>query len=688
MVLKKTSPYIKIGIILISIIIVGVFHYQLSKTYSNKYTHTLDVIKQLQQNKINLQKINTLSELIETGNNKYKKEILSTADIIDYSFSILLNVGKFSDNETKIYYNNQNALEEQKNKTLKKAWNKYHNSLIQLSNNNDEVLSSILKNHYSSFYSKQNSTIFFYTEEYNSYKNIFNLINIIATLLYISISILLFFFIRKNFINPIKSIETIIDDISEGTDIKEHSVHEYYNAIITSLNKLESKTKERYNFANQLINGNLEVNFKSFNKKNLLEASLVQLKQKLKENIKESAKRIEEEKERQWFAEGQAKFNNLLRESSESVNLLASNSVKNIVKFFDAAQGGFFILKDDGEKALELIASFAYDRIKSLNKIIPVGEGLIGMCAHEGNTIWVNNVPDDYMDIESGLGEAPPTNILIVPLKNNNNILGVIEIASFTEFKKNEVIFIETIAENIASTLETTKITDKTAKLLEDSQKQSQELAIRDAEMSEKIAELRELQKQTSKSKTEMTSLILAVDKVLFKLEISLSGKISFANKILTNKLKYDIKGKKISEIVSNTDIEELVKKVEKDTSVQCNLNIRTKDNKTIKTQAFFSPIKNERGRISKILILANDISNVYNLEKDNLLLTTEVETQKTHLLNINEEKEQYINKYKSETEVKVNELNKLLKKEKIVLKKHETKIDKKYYKWLASFNS
>jgi methyl-accepting chemotaxis protein len=292
------------------------------------------------------------------------------------------------------------------------------------------------------------------------------------------------------------------------------------------------------------------------------------------------------------------------------------------------------------------------------------------------------------MDIESGLGDAPPTNILIVPLKNDNNVLGVIEIASFSEFNKNEVIFIETIAENIASTLETTKITDKTSKLLEESQKQSLELAMRDTEMSEKIEELKELQKQTSKSETEMTSLILAVDKVLYKLEISLSGKIYFANKLLTNKLNYDSKGKKISEIVSNTNIEEIIKKTEKNISVPCNLNFLTKDNKTIKTQSIFSPIKNERGRISKILILANDISKIYNLEKENTLLTSEIEQQQLHLLNFNEEKEQNISKYKTEKENTINKLEKHLKKEKLILEKFETSIDKKYSKWLSSFNS
>jgi len=692
MVLKKSSPYIKIGIILLSIVFVGILHFWLSNNYANKLAHTSNITKLLKQNKIQLQKINLLSDLLETGNNINNKEILSTADIIDYSFSILINGGEFSDDENKFHYNKPNSIEEQNLKGLRKIWNKYHTSLIQLSKNNtDDVLLNILKTHYSTLFSKQNSVIKFYSKEYKNYKLSSILINIISTIFYVLISIILFFFIRNNFIKPIKHIEIAIDNISEGKEIKTSSKYEYYNAIMLSISKMETKTRDRYNFANQLVNNDLDVNFKSYNKNNLLEYSLVQLKNKLKENIEESARRIEEEKQRQWFADGQAKFNDILRESSDSINLLASTSLKNIVKFFNAAQGGFFIIKEEEDtKLLELSASFAYDRMKSLSKKVPIGEGLVGMCALEGNTIWINNVPDDYMDIESGLGEAPPTNILIVPLKNDNNILGVIEIASFNEFKKNEVLFIETIAENIASTLETTKITDKTSMLLEESQKQSLELAMRDAEMSEKITELRELQKQTSKSETEMTSLILAVDKVLFKIELSLTGKVNFANKLLTQKLNYDIKGTKLFEITkdkNNSLISEAIKKVENNETVQIELNLLNSNKKSIKTQAIFSPIKNEKGRVSKVLVLANDTSDISELKNENTLLTTELEKQQLHLLNINEEKENNIKEYKEEAENTKKELQKLIEKEQIIKDKHQKEIDKKYQKWISSFN-
>jgi len=695
MVLKKTSSFVNLGIILASIIIVGLLHFWFSNNYAQKLEQTSNSIKLLNQNKIQLQKTNILFELLGTNNNKFQKEILSSADIIDYSLSIIINGGKISKLGGNINFNIPNSSELQKLKALRKIWNEYHSALIQFSKNNDDNISlNIIKTKYKTLLAKQNSTIKFYSEEYKKYKINSNIINIVSFLFYLFISVILFIFINNNFIKPIESLEKVINNINENKPIKTQSKNNYYTTIRSDLNKLQLKIQERYKFVNHLVSGNYDVGFSKYNKNDLLENSLIQLRNKLKENIEQNAKRLEEEKLRQWFSEGQAKFNDILREASDTINLLAETSLKNMVKFLNAAQGGFFILKDkDGIKTLELTSSFAYDRIKALSKTIPIGEGLIGMCALEKNTIWINNVPDDYMEVESGLGEAPPTNILIVPLKTEDNILGVIEIASFNEFNKNEVVFIENIAEDIASTLETTKITDKTSILLEESQKQSEELAMRDAEMSEKIAQLRELQKQTSKSETEMTSLIFAVDKVLFKLELSLTGKISSANRLFLSTLDYndsDIKGKNIIEIVKNQDktvIKETISKVSSNESIQMKLKFTSKNNEQVKVNSIFSPIKNEKGKIVKILVLAENINTIENLEKHNSLLITELEEQQQHLLNLNNETQDNINEYIIKAEESELNLKKHIEKENKLKEKFETKLDKKYNNWLNDFS-
>lgn len=697
MVIKKTSSFVNLGIILTSIVVVGLLHFLLLNNYAKKLEYTSNVIKLLNQNKIQLQKTNILFELLESSNNKFQKEVLSSADITEYSFSILISGGKLSGlGGSSIIFMRPNSSELQKLKSLRKIWNEYHSALIQfLKNYDDGVSINIIKTKYKNLQAKQNSTIKFYSNEYEKYKLRSNITNLVSVLFYIFISVILFVFIKNKFLKPIDSLGKAIENITENKPAKELSENSYYKNVLLSLNDLHLKIQERYIFVDQLVKNNYEVDLKQRDKNDLLENSLIQLRNKLKENIEQNAKRLEEEKLRQWFSEGQAKFNDILRESSDTINLLAEASLKNIVKFFNAAQGGFFIIKDaDNKKTLELTSSFAYDRIKALNKTIPIGEGLIGMCALEKNTIWINNVPDDYMDIESGLGEAPPTNILIVPLKTEDNILGVIEIASFNEFNKNEVVFIENIAEDIASTLETTKITDKTSVLLEESQKQSEELARRDAEMSEKIAELKELQKQTSKSETEMTSLILAVDKVLFKLELSLTGKISTANKLFLNTLNYsidDVRGKNFQDIANSKNdsiIKESIQKVRNNESIQVKLNFISKNGDIIKVNSIFSPIKDEKGKTNKVLILAENINVIEDLSKHNSLLITELEEQRQHLLNINTEAQDNIDQFVIKAEKSEEELKKHIDKENKLKEKFETSIDKKYSSWLNSFNS
>jgi GAF domain-containing protein len=106
-----------------------------------------------------------------------------------------------------------------------------------------------------------------------------------------------------------------------------------------------------------------------------------------------------------------------------------------------------------GEKEIYLVASYAYDRVKHLQKTIQVGEGLVGRCVQEGNTIFLTDIPEDYIRIKSGLGEDNPRCLLIVPLRFNEEITGVIEIATLEIFEDFQIDFIERIGTSIASSI-------------------------------------------------------------------------------------------------------------------------------------------------------------------------------------------------------------------------------------------
>ena len=104
---------------------------------------------------------------------------------------------------------------------------------------------------------------------------------------------------------------------------------------------------------------------------------------------------------------------------------------------------------------IELVASYAYDRKKHLEKTIMPGEGLIGRCIQEGDTIFLTDIPKDYIRIKSGLGQDDPKSLLIVPLKLNENVIGVIEVASLEIFKNFQIEFIERIGNSMASSIAT-----------------------------------------------------------------------------------------------------------------------------------------------------------------------------------------------------------------------------------------
>lgn len=695
MFLKKSSPILKISIFLSFIIIVSVVHFILFNNLEHKDKTIYNTIKLLERNDILLKEIVFFSEKFTINEDiKNIEPLLNSISQYDYSISILINGGIVSEFETKTNIPKPKNTSLQKLIELERLWVDFKNEINKLIATKEDYSSQsfdIIQNSSLLLQSQNESIIKFRLNNQKRLSKYVNILHIIAIIIYVFVILSIFLFIKNTFFKSIDNLGIIIDDLTIGKtkiDFNFESNKEFSH-VYSKLTKLNYKIEEISDFVNHLVSDNYEIKFKDYNKKDALVLSLVKLRDKLKENIELNKKRQNEEKLRQWFADGQAKFNDILRESSSGMKSLAEASLINLVKFFDAAQGGFFILNEDiTPPILELTSSFAYDRIKSLTKTIQLGDGLVGMCALEKNTIWLNNVPDGYMEIESGLGEAHPTNIIIIPVKTEDNLLGVIEIASFNKFNKNEVRFIENIAEDIASTLETTKITDRTSDLLEESQKKSDELAVRDSEMSEKIDELREAQKETIRSETEMTGLIHAVDQVLFKIELSTTGRIISANnlflKIFDFRIK-ELKNRNFFELIEDNiqASEEILNKLKNNESVQTTITLSSKQNKKIKILSLFSAIKNETDQIVRILFLGDNISYREELEKKNETLLTELQYKSKLISEKEKELVKNINELSQLSGNKSGDLKKFIARENTIKQNFETDIDKKYFKWI-----
>ena len=128
-----------------------------------------------------------------------------------------------------------------------------------------------------------------------------------------------------------------------------------------------------------------------------------------------------------------------------------------------------------------------------------MGEGILGQTFLEKETTYLTNLPEDYIRITSGLGDANPKSILIVPLKVDTQVYGMIELASFNAYLPHEIAFVEKLGESIASTLASVRAAQKNRQLIQQFQQQTEEMRAQEEEMRQNMEELQATQEEISR---------------------------------------------------------------------------------------------------------------------------------------------------------------------------------------------
>ncbi len=303
--------------------------------------------------------------------------------------------------------------------------------------------------------------------------------------------------------------------------------------ISTNFNNFVTSLRAKIRFASKLESGQTDVSLTPLSEEDTLAIALLDMEKSLQKAAEEDKKYKADEQKRAWANEGFARFGEILRMQTDNLATLSDEIIKNIVKYLDANQGGIFLYNDEDkfDVHLELISAFAYDRKKYQTKRCELGEGLIGACAQEKQTIFVTDIPEDYIEITSGLGDAPPRSLLIVPLLNEDSIFGILEMASFNIFQPHEIEFIERLAQSIATTFASVKININTTRLLEQSKKQAEEMAQQEEEMRQNLEELQSTQEESARREAEINSLINAVDASALVIQTDMEGRIIEVNK-------------------------------------------------------------------------------------------------------------------------------------------------------------
>lgn len=119
-----------------------------------------------------------------------------------------------------------------------------------------------------------------------------------------------------------------------------------------------------------------------------------------------------------------------------------------ICKQLEAGQGAYYTATErEGKRRVELTDGYALSVTETSSIGFDFGEGLIGQAANEGRTLYVDDIPEGYIKIVSGLGSASPRYLLIVPVKDNSTVTGVVELASFKPFEEDQRRFVEEASE-------------------------------------------------------------------------------------------------------------------------------------------------------------------------------------------------------------------------------------------------
>ena len=436
---------------------------------------------------------------------------------------------------------------------------------------------------------------------------------IILALIVVVLGIITALIITRTITVPVSYMKETVLRLSNGNlpeDDNRAFSNDEIGEMALALDKLVAGLKSTSGFAENIGKGNYTASFAPLSEEDVLGNSLIEMRN----NLQSVA---EKDKRRNWATEGLARFGEILRKHNDNIGTLSDTILSNLVKYVGANQGGLYLVNDENnqEPHLEMAACYAWDKKKYVDQKVYAGDGLTGQAWLEKQTIYLTDVPEDYISITSGLGEANPTCILIVPLKVNDEVYGLIEIASFDTFEDYQIEFIEKIAESIASTLSSVKINEKTQRLLEDSQQLTEQMRAQEEEMRQNMEELQATQEEMERSQQDRKEKEHIINSTNIMVELSEGFKINLVNATTTQTLGYredELRNMQFQNLVLSADtLAEARRMVDDGHSWSGVLRFRNKQGQEIVTKASAGRIRDPYAGSHKYLIFATNITGV-----------------------------------------------------------------------------
>ena len=349
-----------------------------------------------------------------------------------------------------------------------------------------------------------------YQKEGDEKKSYFQNSLLSLLLLNLTLLILTYFYLRKT-LKPIEAITDYVKKLSEGELPKpiESNLDDEIGEIVLAMNSLGSNIEAASFFAENIGGGKLDTDITVFENKGKLSESLRSMRDSL-------AHVADEESKRNWATEGLAKFVDIIR-STDDIELFYNNILGNLIRYLNVNQGYLYIINDEKKEVpfMEIKAVYAYGKKKYPEEELKIHykEGLVGQAWFDKTPLYYTEIPSNYVKITSGIGEALPTCILIIPLLINEEVVGAIEIASFKDIAQYERDFVYKLAETIAGAIQNVKVNERTKTLLTASQHQSEALLAQEEEIRQNMEEMQATQSEMERAQRAMRDALEIANK-------------------------------------------------------------------------------------------------------------------------------------------------------------------------------
>lgn len=340
-----------------------------------------------------------------------------------------------------------------------------------------------------------------------------------GVILMLAIMISLLF--SQYFIGPLLSLKESLATVSQGIlpDKIEKKYNDEIGQMAETTDDLVKALKRTATFAEKIGKGDLKADFKPLSEGDILGNALIDMRNGLVETELRDT-------ERNWIVTGVAEISEILR-SHDTIDELGDAVISYITEKINAIQGAFYVVNDDDQDDpfIEMKSAYAYHKKKYIKAKFKFAEGLVGQAAVERDFILRTEIPNEYVTITSGiLGDKRPKSILITPLITEEKVYGVVEFAGFEKFTESHINYVREISLILARTIFNIKVNERTRRLLEESQKMSNELQEQQEVLRQNAEEMAATQEELKRTNQRLEDQIEEVNRTQNRMQLLLEN--------------------------------------------------------------------------------------------------------------------------------------------------------------------